>query len=301
MTRKDECYDASLHPRICIDLQSWLHALNSVYVESIAANLKIRLERLVVDRAISLDNDASASAQSITMCRGAARHPPSYQIVEPPAVGLAFLLDNYLPGRAQLVTPPWLVGFTPNPRLPHSVTRRWFPSGLHRSSLPSTRVAVFVSIILSNRLLSKLTIYWLSPLLKVGFTRPLQFEGLLYSATPVILDSLFVLAVDLWQLPSNLLAAPITKRFEAELYSRYPPEERPPTLRHLSSDSAKHDRSLMRAIHAGYWKRIYLAGFMRFIAALTPTLSSFVTRALLNWLTASHNWHNASNTERQQV
>jgi hypothetical protein len=69
MTRKDECYDSSLHPRICIGIHSWLHALNSVYVESIAADLKIRLERLVVDRVISLDNDASASAQSITMRR----------------------------------------------------------------------------------------------------------------------------------------------------------------------------------------------------------------------------------------
>jgi hypothetical protein len=93
----------------------------------------------------------------------------------------------------------------------------------------------------------------------------------------------------------------MTAHFERTMYTRYSPEERPPALRDLPSDPRQHDRSLPRAIHAAYWRRIWLAGALRCIAAVTPTLSAFVTRALLAWLTTTHAWHNADEGAREHV
>lgn len=174
-----------------------------------------------------------------------------------------------------------------------------------RSRLPRKLIRAIVAsdvLRVTFSFLSKLIIYWLSPLLRVGFSRPLEIEGkpsgFSYYYAPLLF---FPLAPDLWRLPSNRLAAPMTAEFEAHLYARYPPEERPPRLRHLSSPSGKHDRSLLRAVHAAYWKRIWIAGSLRFIAALTPTFSAFVTRALLSWLTSAHAWHTTDSDRRNEV
>jgi hypothetical protein len=93
----------------------------------------------------------------------------------------------------------------------------------------------------------------------------------------------------------------MTAEFEAKLYSRYPPEERPPKLRSMPSSTNKYDRSLLRAIHAAYWRRFWIAGFLRCVAAVTPTFSAFITRAILSWLTSVHTFHTANDADRAQV
>jgi hypothetical protein len=108
-------------------------------------------------------------------------------------------------------------------------------------------------------------------------------------------------SLDLWKLPSNRLADEVSQSFEHQLYSRYPPEERPPHLREALPSRKKFDRSLIWSIHATYWRRWWLAGFMRLVASVGPTLTALVTRELLAWLSASHAWHRADDETRQQV
>jgi ATP-binding cassette, subfamily C (CFTR/MRP), member 1 len=169
------------------------------------------------------------------------------------------------------------------------------------SRLPRKLATLLLDLNLTSAcsLFSKLIIYWLSPLLKVGFSRPLEVEGMFFKlACPFPLPQS---SADLWQLPPHRLTDSMTTEFEAKLYSRYPPEERPPKLRHMPSSTNKYDRSVLRAIHAAYWKRFWIAGFLRCIAAVTPTFSAFITRAILSWLTSVHTFHTAKDADRAQV
>ncbi|KAL1744151.1 P-loop containing nucleoside triphosphate hydrolase protein [Schizophyllum fasciatum] len=154
--------------------------------------------------------------------------------------------------------------------------------------------------------LSRLVFSWLDPLLRVGFSRPLQED-------------------DLWQLPEYLQTGSIADRLEYNFYVRCPPEKRPLVVRqrhpalaadeHLlgggnkSLDEKAHDEagstaadaqaagteqkspydsSLGKAIHRTVLLRWWLGGLFKVCADTLRTTSPLIQRVLLDWLTAAY-------------
>ncbi|KLO19493.1 multidrug resistance-associated ABC transporter [Schizopora paradoxa] len=171
-------------------------------------------------------------------------------------------------------------------------------------------------------LLSKLVFNWLTPILSVGFSRPLEKE-------------------DLYTLPTRRHAHNLTDRIERAFYSRVPPEKRPRGFSFGVEENAapsagrgsdpqgekdteaqtnveekagelyegkrgrknrrtkKYDSSLLQAIHSAFFWRWWGAGLMLLLADTLKTTTPLVTRLLLTWLTESFNFHQFSTSGSQ--
>ncbi|KAF7760155.1 hypothetical protein Agabi119p4_10831 [Agaricus bisporus var. burnettii] len=185
-------------------------------------------------------------------------------------------------------------------------------------------------------LLSRLLFEWLSPLMGVGYSRPLEKE-------------------DLWELQNHDHTSPITDRIEEHFYARCPPDLRPHHLSHLydvtdvvnqdildndnidgekgkdeelklketesdpsataapspasSSQSSensrikrrrktKYDKSLFKAIMQTFSTRIWLAGTLKLLSDTLKTTTPLLSKVLLTWLADSYIWVRATEQER---
>ncbi|EPQ52804.1 multidrug resistance-associated ABC transporter [Gloeophyllum trabeum ATCC 11539] len=159
-------------------------------------------------------------------------------------------------------------------------------------------------------ILSRLIFSWVSPLLKVGFSRPLEKE-------------------DLWQLPDSRLTAHLSHEVERNFYERCSPEKRPPSLRgssvndappsdgvqtlesekrdskatvdavkveggnHEASDDKSprketYDESLLKALNNSFFYRWWSAGILKLCAETLNITTPLVTKLLLTYLTNSY-------------
>ncbi|KAL1687601.1 P-loop containing nucleoside triphosphate hydrolase protein [Schizophyllum commune] len=152
---------------------------------------------------------------------------------------------------------------------------------------------------------SRLVFSWLDPLLKVGFSRPLQED-------------------DLWSLPEKLSTGNIADRLEYNFYVRCPPEQRPlvvrerhpalasgvptaqdkerdeKTLAEVSSAPAEakegdkqpekspYDESLIKAIHRTVLLRWWLGGLFKVLGDTLRTTSPLIQKVMLGWLAEAY-------------
>ncbi|KAH6879589.1 cadmium ion transporter [Coprinopsis sp. MPI-PUGE-AT-0042] len=168
----------------------------------------------------------------------------------------------------------------------------------------------------STNWLSFLTLGWLSPLLSVGYSRPLAQD-------------------DLWGLPNHRLTQPLTDQLETLYYQRCKPSERPRHLRErLASadpvDTPSGDASpevaekpenpnpeaesapankpeesnvapLLQALHAMIFRRFWTAGAMAFCAETLQTTTPLLSKVLLTWLVESYAYGRLTEAERLAV
>lgn len=128
---------------------------------------------------------------------------------------------------------------------------------------------------------SKLILAWLSPLLNVGFTRPLEVD-------------------DLWQLHEKNQSGSAADLLERHFYKDWEVkravdndgdiEKGAEDSQNPEKPAAKNQKkkpSLVRSIHATYYRRIWLAGLFKLLGDTLQTTSPLVNKALLNWLTVA--------------
>ncbi|KZS90158.1 multidrug resistance-associated ABC transporter [Sistotremastrum niveocremeum HHB9708] len=165
--------------------------------------------------------------------------------------------------------------------------------------------------------LSRLLFHWLSPIMSVGFSRPLETE-------------------DLWQLDPIRRAHGVADNLSTDFFNQVPKdgiavvgdtpdvqrstsgqtiveekidlgaaekvtsgdlnhgekEPRVPTDSQTKKKTKKPKKpSLLRAIHRVFFYRIWSAGAMKFIADTLNTTSPLVNKALLNWLSDAYAYH----------
>ncbi|KAF9020670.1 multidrug resistance-associated ABC transporter [Hymenopellis radicata] len=139
--------------------------------------------------------------------------------------------------------------------------------------------------------LSRLVFHWLSPLLSVGFSRPLEKD-------------------DLWNLPDPLSTRALTDSFEVSFYSRCPPEERPVSVRHKIPEESRdqgptndasptapaYDQSLPKAIHETIRLRFWSLNIGG--AETLRTTTPLVSKELLTWLAESYAWSRLTDDEK---
>lgn len=177
-------------------------------------------------------------------------------------------------------------------------------------------------------LLSKLTFEWLTPLLSVGFTRPLQKE-------------------DLWQLPDDKLTANLSKELEVNFYARCAPEKRPPHIRPAKTTTdaddtglaketsltdpekdvekgevkegeeesrdkkatgkrgakgkgkeKKYDQSLLKALNTTFFWRFWSGGILKLFSDTLNTTTPLVTKLLLAYLADAYAAYHIPPAER---
>ncbi|KAJ7832830.1 multidrug resistance-associated ABC transporter [Mycena leptocephala] len=163
--------------------------------------------------------------------------------------------------------------------------------------------------------LSRLAVYWLTPFLDVGFSRPLEKE-------------------DLWELPESRLTANTTDALEANFYPRCPPDVRPIAYRPNSNESVaetasvqsvkekklddsskespkkprrfwhrkpkkEFDSSLFGAVHRTFFYRIWSGGVLKLLADTLKTTTPLLNKVLLTWLAESYVVYHA--TEEQKA
>ncbi|KAF4589934.1 hypothetical protein EYR38_009229 [Pleurotus pulmonarius] len=128
---------------------------------------------------------------------------------------------------------------------------------------------------------SRIVFHWLTPLLQVGFSRPLQKE-------------------DLWELTPPTLATSLTRRVETEFYSRCPPEKRPAFLKDLQPKQGppKTDESLFKALHRAFLTRWWVSGVFYLAGETLRTTTPLVTKVFLIWLTESYIYHQLPQASR---
>ncbi|KAF9488932.1 multidrug resistance-associated ABC transporter [Pleurotus eryngii] len=133
-------------------------------------------------------------------------------------------------------------------------------------------------------ILSRIVFHWLTPLLQVGFSRPLEKE-------------------DLWELTPSTLATSLTRRVETEFYSRCPPEKRPTFLRDLQRKQGppKDDESLFKALHRAFLIRWWVSGVFYLIGETLRTTTPLVTKVFLTWLTESYLYHQLPQASRDAL
>lgn len=88
----------------------------------------------------------------------------------------------------------------------------------------------------SARLFSRLIFEWLSPFLGVGFSRPLEKEGMMCIISLYHTD----VSIDFWELPKPQLTGSITDQVERHFYARCPPDKRPRHLSHQFTDEHQY-------------------------------------------------------------
>ncbi|PFH48819.1 hypothetical protein AMATHDRAFT_64587 [Amanita thiersii Skay4041] len=178
---------------------------------------------------------------------------------------------------------------------------------------------------------SYLAFEWISPLLYVGYTRPLERD-------------------DLWLLPDKFLTTNVTDKVEANFYSRCNPEKRPNGVREklhikgqgrtgtrdaggekmmqgaeydkktsgdlerlstVSEDKnttstsqkkqargPKYDESLFKALHTSFVWKIWYAGILKLCADTLRATSPLVTKLMLTWLTESYVYWRLTDAQR---
>ncbi|KAH6879600.1 cadmium ion transporter [Coprinopsis sp. MPI-PUGE-AT-0042] len=163
--------------------------------------------------------------------------------------------------------------------------------------------------------LSFLTLGWLSPLLSVGYSRPLAQD-------------------DLWGLPNHRLTQPLTDQLETLYYQRCKPSERPRHLReHLAStdpvdlpsegtspevaETEKPDAEvkgvpvdkpeesnvapLLQALHTMIFRPFWTSGAMTLCAETLKTTTPLLSKVLLTWLVESYAYGRLTEAERLAV
>jgi ATP-binding cassette, subfamily C (CFTR/MRP), member 1 len=87
-----------------------------------------------------------------------------------------------------------------------------------------------------HSLLSKLSFNWLGPFLEVGFSRPLEKEGMsrYHSSAYAHLNLEYL---DLWDLPDSRLTSSLATEVEENFYARCEPDKRPEFYGSRSSPS----------------------------------------------------------------
>ncbi|KAI0689828.1 ATP-dependent bile acid permease [Cytidiella melzeri] len=168
---------------------------------------------------------------------------------------------------------------------------------------------------------SRLAFSWLSPFLKVGFSRPLQSN-------------------DLWTLPDKRLTGSLADRVEQSFFARCAPNERPKHMRtsrestfkdkigdatNSSSSSTsssaddsesleyiqppnekcssetpksvqesaapKYDSSLLKALYHIFFWRIWGTGLLKLISDTLKTTTPLLNKVLLNWLSDTYRYY----------
>ncbi|RXW22412.1 hypothetical protein EST38_g3441 [Candolleomyces aberdarensis] len=172
---------------------------------------------------------------------------------------------------------------------------------------------------------SRVFLYWLSPFLSVGFTRPLQEE-------------------DLWSLPDHELTENVANDLERRFFLRCEPAARPRHLREQLAeieanspsaskavkpekvpDSEKadvevnqagasdenttneqqppspYDASLFKTLHSMLFSRIWISGFLTLFADTLRTTTPLVSKVLLEWLASSYLFVRLGEAERAAI
>jgi ATP-binding cassette, subfamily C (CFTR/MRP), member 1 len=152
----------------------------------------------------------------------------------------------------------------------------------------------------SASILSRLVFHWLSPLLSVGFTRPLEADDLWQlhdvnkaTANADLVEEHFYRGFDVPKATStptpgedDTTEKETVEGDEKDIKSTSPDPEL--GLKSKEKEDKKKKRpSLIRSIHAVYFKHIWLAGAFKLIGDTLQTTSPLVNKALLNWLTIS--------------
>ncbi|KAJ7290727.1 multidrug resistance-associated ABC transporter [Mycena rebaudengoi] len=149
---------------------------------------------------------------------------------------------------------------------------------------------------------SRLVFAWLSPILSVGFSRPLE-------------------ANDLWSLPPERLTNVMAQKLQDNFYARCPPEKRPLYMQGSGSSSessvsdakqetksddpkakkqkSPYDSSLGKALHGTFFTPFWTAGVLLFIAETLRTTTPLVNQVLLTWLVKSYVYVRLNDEERQ--
>ncbi|KAJ2926057.1 hypothetical protein H1R20_g11027, partial [Candolleomyces eurysporus] len=172
---------------------------------------------------------------------------------------------------------------------------------------------------------SRVFLYWLSPFLSVGFTRPLEEE-------------------DLWSLPDRELTENVTNDLERHFFLRCEPTARPRHLREQLAeieansppaskavkpekvpDSEKadlevnqaeasdenatneqqppspYDASLFKTLHSMLFSRIWISGFLTLVADTLRTTTPLVSKVMLEWLASSYLFVRLGDVERAAI
>ncbi|KAF7343004.1 Oligomycin resistance ATP-dependent permease YOR1 [Mycena venus] len=149
---------------------------------------------------------------------------------------------------------------------------------------------------------ASLVFAWLSPILSVGFTRPLEAD-------------------DLWSLPPERLTNAMAQKLQDNFYARCPPEKRPLYMQDSGSSSkpsvsdakqetkvddpkakkqkSPYDSSLGKALHGTFSIPFWTAGVLLLIAETLRTTTPLVNQVLLNWLVKSYVYVRLTDEERQ--
>ncbi|KAI0085949.1 multidrug resistance-associated ABC transporter [Irpex rosettiformis] len=151
--------------------------------------------------------------------------------------------------------------------------------------------------------LSRLIFQWLSPFLKVGFSRPLQQD-------------------DLWALPDKRLTASLTDSVERSFYARCSPHKRlranhhhqvsdicgkdegdPKLLSDFSTVSdiglrqskkispPRYDASLLKALYHIFVWRIWGTGLLKLGSDTLKTTTPLLNKVMLRWLSETYHYH----------
>ncbi|KAJ7224699.1 multidrug resistance-associated ABC transporter, partial [Mycena pura] len=149
-------------------------------------------------------------------------------------------------------------------------------------------------------ILSRILFAWLTPILRVGFTRPLQAD-------------------DLWSLPPERLTGAMAQKLEDSFYARCPPEKRPLYMQDSSSRASSspetsvsdakqatkpkspYDSSLGMALHTVLFTPFWTAGVFLLLAETLRTTTPLVNQLLLNWLVSSYVYVRLNDEERQEL
>ena len=176
---------------------------------------------------------------------------------------------------------------------PHLVQERYFLKHHHREWRWSyTGLTKSQNNTFAYRWLSRVSLYWLGAFLNVGFSRPLEKDGMWFISAGL---SCHWKKLDLWELPQPRLTNMIAADVERNFYSRCPSNKRPAFIHLLFSDTPlsdselgktefiseekgdkpgnvepskteettkKYDESLFKALHRTFFKQIWVSGFL---------------------------------------
>ncbi|KAL0072612.1 hypothetical protein AAF712_000375 [Marasmius tenuissimus] len=218
--------------------------------------------------------------------------------------------------------------FRPKPAPPAYGEGKEIPErkALYVRTPSSTRILLIDPPVLPS-FLSQIWFAWLDPLLRVGYTRPLEQE-------------------DLWNLPSDRLTTVLTDRVESAFFDRCAPEKRPLAFRETSRDSDSerddkikegepreeggtsyegvdkekvYDASILKTLHGVFYAQWWFAGLLQlgsgmclsdriamneiklvFPDALKIT-TPLVNKILLNWLAESYLFYRTTEAERSAL
>ena len=150
-----------------------------------------------------------------------------------------------------------------------------------------------INLIFLHSFISQIFFAWLDPLLRVGYTRPLEQEGQLHNVLTLSISTNHHIK-DLWDLPSDRLTTVLTDRVESAFFARCPPEQRPSAFRETPHDTdsevdvdVKHedeqraeggvkgekteekqiyDASILKALHSVFYAQWWFAGLLQLCA-----------------------------------